>query len=79
MGQKTTEWIFKAKNKQNLTRENMNMAKKEIRLEKNLISSESSTKQSHKDYLCQTKNRQDATKYKRTNNISESSKLAQRE
>ena len=52
MGRKTTVWIFQATNKQNLTQENLDMAKKEKSFEKNWISSNSSTKQRHKDQLC---------------------------
>ena len=62
MGRRRTVCTFQATNKWNLTQENLDMSKKENPLERNWISSHSSTKQCHKDQLCSSKNWQDATK-----------------
>ena len=48
MGRKNVS-TFQATNKQNLTRENLDMAKKGKLLKRNWISSDSSTKQWNKD------------------------------
>ena len=53
MGRKTTLWIFQATNEQNVTREDLVMAKNEKPLEGNWISSNSSQKPCHKDMLKQ--------------------------
>ena len=50
MGTKTTVWIFQATNKQNFTREDMDMAKKRKPRERSWISFKNSTKQPH-DYV----------------------------
>ena len=52
MGRKTFLWIYQAINKQNLTRENLDMDKKWKTLERNRNSSNRSIKQCHKDKLC---------------------------
>ena len=44
MGIKTTIWIFQMINRQNLTQEDLDMAKKEKPQKRNWISSNSSTK-----------------------------------
>ena len=49
MGRKTTVWTLQTTNKRNLTRENMDIAKKGKPSERNWISSDSSTKQQYKD------------------------------
>ena len=49
MGRKTTVWTFQVTKKWNLTWEDVDIAKKEKPLERNWISSNSSTKQHHKD------------------------------
>ena len=59
MGRKTTVWPFQAINKRNLTRENLDVAMKRKRFERNRISSDSNTKQRHGDSLYQSKNRKD--------------------
>ena len=48
---KTTVWIFQVTNKQNLAQENMDMAKKRKPLERNWITSDSSTERHRKDYV----------------------------
>ena len=50
-GRQTTVWIFQVTNKRNLQREDLVMAKKEKPLEKNWISSISTTKQRYKNKL----------------------------
>ena len=45
MGRKTTIWTFQATSKQNLTRENLDIAKKGKPKERNWISSDGSLKQ----------------------------------
>ena len=62
MGIKTTAWIFQAINKRNFTQKTLDMAKKLKPFERNRISSDSNTKQRHRDSLYQSKNRQDTTK-----------------
>ena len=54
---KATVWIFQAANKWNLTWENLDMAKKLKFRERSWISSNCSSKQCHKDKLCESKNR----------------------
>ena len=49
MGRKITLWTFQVTNKQNVSWENLDTAKKEKPEERNWISSDSSTKQGHKD------------------------------
>ena len=51
MERKTTAWTFQAINKRNLTRKNLDMAKKRKPQERNWISSDSSTKRRHHDYV----------------------------
>ena len=51
MGRKTIVWTFQATNKRNITRENLDMTLKGKPLERNWISSDSSTKQRHKNYV----------------------------
>ena len=53
------------KKKRNLTRENLDVAKKEKPKERNWISSKNSPKQHHKDKLCQSKKKK---KKKKTHN-----------
>ena len=62
MGRKTTLWTFQATKKWHLTQEDFDMVKKGKPLEINWASSDSSTKQPHKDWLCQSKNWQDIAK-----------------
>ena len=79
VGRKITPWTFQATNNRHLTRENVDAAKQWKPLERNWISSNSSTKQRHKTQqnsrwrLCGDR---DET-FNRT--ISECSKLAQKE
>ena len=49
MVRKTTLWTFEMTNKQHLTRENMDVAKKRKLYERNRISPNSSTKERHKN------------------------------
>ena len=63
-----TAWWFPATNKRNLIWENLDIAKKGRLWKRNWISSDSSTKQWHKDKLCQSKYIQDAKKKKTTKN-----------
>ena len=83
MRRKTTIWTLQATNKQNLTVQNFDMAKRETE-----SFSDSNTKQRHMKQLRQRKNRQDATKLYTlcvdreetiTHIIIKCSKLAQRE
>ena len=62
MGRKTTLWTSQTTNKQNLTQENLGMAKKGKTWERTWIFSDNRTKQRHKDQLYQSENRYDATK-----------------
>ncbi len=50
MGRKAIVWIFQATNWQNLIQEDLNMAMKGQSLERNWISSNSSTKQCYEDH-----------------------------
>ena len=60
MERKTTVGIFRVTNKQNPSREDLDMAKKEKAKERNSFFSNNSTKQRHKNQLCQSKNRYNA-------------------
>ena len=51
MERKTTVWILQATSKRNLSRKNLDIAKKEKPSGRNWISSKSSTKQSHNNYV----------------------------
>ena len=62
MGRKVTAETFQAINKRYFTPENLDSVKKERSLDRNLISSNMSTKLHHKDQRCKRKNKQDATK-----------------
>ena len=62
MGRKIIVWRLQATNKRNIIQENQDRVKKRNSQKKNWISSDNSTKQRHKDELCQSKNRQDAKK-----------------
>ena len=57
MGRKTTVWTFYATNKQRLTRENMDVAKKGKPYERNCISPDSSTKQRYEKQPYPSKNK----------------------
>ena len=57
MERKTTLWTFYTTNKQHITRENLDVAKKRKFYERNRISPNSSTKQHHQNQSYQNKNR----------------------
>ena len=52
MGKKAIVWIFRATNKRNLKPKDLDMDKKGNPNERNLISSNRSSKQRHKNQLC---------------------------
>ena len=62
MGRKTALWAFQATNKQNLTRENVDGAKKEKPYEGNWIFSSSWIKQRHKGYVKKIYKKQENTR-----------------
>ena len=51
MGRKTAGWTLQATNRRNLTLEDLDMVKKRELQERKWISSDSSTKPGHKDYV----------------------------
>ena len=52
MGRKTTVWIFQETNRQNLTRENLDLATEKETFWKKLNLFKQRQKQRHKDQLC---------------------------
>ena len=72
MGRKTTQWTFQTTNKWNLKGENLDMAKHRKPYERKWITSDSSTKQHHNDYLkAKIENTQHNSRYRLCGNRNE--------